>query len=38
MMSVTDDDDDDDMTNPYNVEFGSNDTDDNMDEGDDKVH
>ena len=31
MMIITDDDDDDDMANPYNVDFGSNDTDDDLD-------
>ena len=34
MMSIIDDDDDDDMDNPYNVDFGSDDTDDDLDEED----
>ena len=33
-MSVTDEDDDDDMANPYNVDYVSDDTDDDMDEED----
>ena len=33
-MSATDDDDDDDMANPYNVDYVSNDTNDDMDEED----
>ena len=37
MMSVTDLDDNDDMSNPYNVDSVSNDTDDEMDEEDDDV-
>ena len=37
-MSITDLDDDDDMANPYNVDSGSNDTDDELDEEDDEVH
>ena len=36
-MSITNLDDDDDMTNPYNVDYGSNDTDDDLDEEDDDV-
>ena len=32
MMIITDLDDDDDMTNPYNVESGSDDIDDDLDE------
>ena len=36
-MSITNLDDDDDMANPYNVDFGSNDTDDDLDEEDDDV-
>ena len=35
MMSLTDDDDDDDMVNPYNVEYGYDDIDDELDEEDD---
>ena len=42
MMTVTDLDDNDDMTNPYNVESGSNDMnddlDDELDEKDDEVY
>ena len=38
MMIVTDIDDDDDMANPYNVEYGSDDTDDDLDEEDDEFH
>ena len=34
MMSATDDHDDDDMANPYNVDYVSDDTDDDMDEED----
>ena len=34
MMSATDDDDDDDMANPYNVDYVSDDIDDDMDEED----
>ena len=38
MMSVTnDDDDDDDMVNPCNVDSGSNDTDDYLDEEDNNM-
>ena len=37
MMSITELDDDDDMANPYSVEFGSNDTYDDLDEEDDGV-
>ena len=33
-MSITDDGDDDDMANPYNVDSGSDDTDDDLDEED----
>ena len=38
MMSVTDDDNDNDMANPYNVDFGSDDTDDDLDEEDDEIY
>ena len=38
MMIVIDIDDDDDMANPYNVDSGSNDIDDDLDEEDDEVH
>ena len=38
MMIVIDFDDDDDMANPYNVEFESDDTDDDLDEEDDEVY
>ena len=38
MMSVTHLDDDDDMANPYNVESGSDDTDDELDEEDDEIY
>ena len=38
MMIVTDLDDDDDMVNPYNVEYGSDDTDDDLDEEDDEIY
>ena len=34
MMSITDDDDSDDMANPYNVDYVSDDTDDDMHEED----
>ena len=37
-MSVTDVDDDDDMANPYNVDSGSNDMDDDLDEEDDEIY
>ena len=37
-MIVTDLDDDDDMENTYNIEFGSDDTDDDLDEEDDEVY
>ena len=37
-MSVTDLDDNDDMANPYNVKFGLNDTDVDLDEEDDQGH
>ena len=37
-MSVTDLDDDVDMTNPYNIESGSDDIDDDMDEEDDEIY
>ena len=41
-MSVTDLDDNDDMANPYNVDFGSDDTDDelddDLDEEDDEIY
>ena len=36
-MSITDDDDDDDMANPYNVDSGSDDTNDDLDEEDDEI-
>ena len=36
MMIVTYLDDDDDMANPYNVDFGFDDTDDELDEEDDE--
>ena len=36
-MSVIDDDDDDDMANTYNVDSGSDDTDDDLDEEDDDM-
>ena len=36
-MSITDDDDDDDMANPYNVEYVSDDTHDDLDEEDDDM-
>ena len=36
-MSITDDDDDDDMANPYNVDPGSDDTYDDLDEEDDDM-
>ena len=36
-MSITNDDDDDDMANPYNVYFGSDDIDDDLDEEDDDM-
>ena len=35
MMIITDDDDD--MANPYNVDSGSDDTDDDLDEEDDEI-
>ena len=38
MMIVTDLDDDDDIANPYNVDFGSDDTDDELDEEDDEFY
>ena len=37
-MIVIDIDDDDDMTHPYNVDSGSYDTDDDLDEEDDEVY
>ena len=37
-MSVTNLDDDDDMANPYNFDFGSDDTDDALDEEDDEFY
>ena len=37
-MSVTKLDDDDDMANPYNVDSGSDDIDDELDEEYDEVH
>ena len=37
MMIIIDLDDDDDMANPYNVDSGSDDTDDELDEEDDEV-
>ena len=37
-MSITDDDDGDDMANPYNVDSGFDDTDDEFDEEDDEVY
>ena len=37
MMSVIDDDDNDDMANPYNVDYVSDDTDDDLDEEDDDM-
>ena len=37
-MIVTDINDDDDMANPFNVDSGSNDTDDDLDEEDDEFH
>ena len=36
-MSITDDDNDDDMANPYNVDSGSDDTDDDLDEEEDDM-
>ena len=36
-MSITNDDDDDDMANPYNVESGSDDIDDDLDEEDNEI-
>ena len=38
MMIVTNLHDDDDMENPYNVEFGYDDTDDDLDGEDDEVY
>ena len=38
MIIVTEFDDDDDMANTYNVDFGSDDTDDDLDEEDDEVY
>ena len=38
MMIITDLDDDDDMTNPYNVDSGSDDKDDDLDEEDDEIY
>ena len=38
MMIITDIDDDDDMANPYNVDSGLDDTDDDLAEEDDEVH
>ena len=38
MMIENDIDDDDDMANPYNVESGSDDIDDDLDEEDDEFH
>ena len=37
LMSIIDLDDNDDMANPYNVEFGSDDKDDDLDEEDDDL-
>ena len=37
-MIVIDIDDDDDMSNPYNVDSGSDDTDDELDEEDDEFY
>ena len=37
-MSITELEDDDDMANPYNVDFGSDDTDDHLDEEDDEIY
>ena len=37
-MIVSDLDDDNDMANPYNVDFGSDDIDDDLDEEDDEVY
>ena len=37
-MSITDDDDDDDMANPYNFDYVSNDTYDEMAEEDDEIY
>ena len=37
-MSITELDDNDDMANPYNVDFGFDDTDDNLDEEDDETY
>ena len=38
MMIITNIDDNDDMKNPYNVDSGLDDTDDDLDEEDDEVH
>ena len=38
MMSITDLNDDDDMSNPYNVDSGSDDMDDDLDEEDDEIY
>ena len=38
MMVITNIDDDDDMANPYNVDSGSDDTDDDLDEEDDALY
>ena len=38
MMIITDLDDDDDMANTYNVESGSDDTDDDLDEEDNEIY
>ena len=38
MVILTNPDDDDDMANPYNVDLGSDDADDELDEEDDEVH
>ena len=38
MVIITNMNDDDDMANPYNVDSGSDDTDDDLDEEDDEVH
>ena len=37
-MSITDLDDDDDMANPYNVDSGSDDIDDDLDEEEDEIY
>ena len=38
MMIITNLDDDDDMANPYNVDFGFDDTDDDLDEEYDELY